>query len=398
MAAFLAPILIMCAGLSIDMVVLSQIQGELQSATDVAAIAGVKEMEVAGRTSGQIEGVVKNSLQVNLGESGLLKRSGQPATTIAVSRPDHAVDVQLELAWRPFFMHFVSEGVTPVRTKARAQSMGRRLVCVLGLSGASPAGVHIKNNGNVTARDCDVYSNTNKPAGLIVDDSAKVKAALICVVGGYAGGAGASPTPLTDCPVFPDPLASRSPPVVGGCDYNDLLIKDEIKTLDPGVYCGGIKISGTSKVSLNPGTYIIADGRLEVTGSGTLEGESAGFYLTGSSATIDFDAGSTISLKAPKSGPLAGILFFEDRGAPSHRTHRIRSNDARMLLGTIYLSRGKLLIEGGAQVAGDSAYTAIIVDNLELREGPELVLNGGYGDTDVPVPEGLIAGRPVLTQ
>jgi Putative Flp pilus-assembly TadE/G-like len=396
--AFGFPLLLACIGAAIDLGTFSHIQTQLQSAADVAALASVKELDIAGRTDAQIASAARSQVGANIDTSNLARMGSEPVSAAEIDRPNHAVEVSVEMAWRPFFMHFLSAQVTPVRVKARAGTMGRRLVCVLGLSNASPAGVHVKNDGNVTANNCDIYSNTNKPAGLIVADSAKVKADMICVTGGYVGGAGATPKPLTDCPPFPDPLASRSPPSVGACDQNNLVIKDEVRVLSPGVYCGGIKITGKSQVTLSPGVYIMSDGALGAAGTASLKGEDVGVYLTGKSSILDFDSNTTISLAAPTSGPLAGILFFEDRNAPQHRTHRIKSNNARLLLGTIYLPRGTLRIEGGAQVAGDSAYTAIIADNLELREGPALVLNGGFEDSAVPVPEGLVAGRPMLTR
>ena len=109
-----------------------------------------------------------------------------------------------------------------------------------------------------------------------------------------------------------------------------------------------------------------------------------------------FDSGTTIDLTAPKDGPLAGILFFEDRKALPLRIHRIGSNNARNLVGTIYLPLGILFVDANAPVADNSAYTALVVRSLQLSEGPNLVLHSDYKSTDIPVPDGLIVGRPVL--
>ncbi len=92
---------------------------------------------------------------------------------------------------------------------------------------------------------------------------------------------------------------------------------------------------------------------------------------------------------------MAGLLFFEDRAAPVSRTHRITSPGVRELTGTIYLPNGKLFINPNAQVADQSAYTAIVSYQLELTEGPELILNSSYGATKVPVPDGIKASSQV---
>jgi hypothetical protein len=94
-------------------------------------------------------------------------------------------------------------------------------------------------------------------------------------------------------------------------------------------------------------------------------------------------------LTAPKDGSLAGLLFFEDRSATTNGTHSISSDDARVLLGTIYLSRGTLVVDASKPVADQSAYTAIVARTLRLKAGPNLVLNSDYGSTDIPVPAGL---------
>ena len=78
------------------------------------------------------------------------------------------------------------------------------------------------------------------------------------------------------------------------------------------------------------------------------------------------------------------------------RTHHINSTNVDVLTGTIYLSRGKLLIDRNSPIAEDLAYTAIIVRQLELTEGPELILNSDYGATDVPVPAGIRSSAEVV--
>jgi hypothetical protein len=93
---------------------------------------------------------------------------------------------------------------------------------------------------------------------------------------------------------------------------------------------------------------------------------------------------------------LAGLLFFEAREQADALLHEINSDNARMLLGTIYLPQGELRIDANMPIASDSAYTAIVVRRMRLYSGPHLVLNTNYGATEVPVPEGIKGvGQPV---
>ena len=401
MMALSAPVVFAIVGVAIDYFMMVHIKGQLQTAADSAAIAGVKELSLAGVTEKQIKAVAESFVYTNLGElSEKDLESGDLSVDIKIAKQDRTVEVAVKQEWTPFFLQFVDSSVTPIRATAQAKTIGQRLACVLGLSELTPPGVQLWSNASLVADGCDVYSNTSLPLGLVVNDNATLKADLICVTGGYVAlSPGAvKPKPLTDCPKFDDPLASREAPKVGACDHLAMIIINQNKTLNPGVYCGGLTILGNSKVKLNPGVYIINNGLLKVSGTATMTGENVGFYLSGMLTLMLFDSGTTIDLTAPKDGPLAGILFFEDRKALPLRIHRIGSNNARNLVGTIYLPLGILFVDANAPVADNSAYTALVVRSLQLSEGPKLVLHSDYESTDIPVPEGLIGGQAVLIQ
>jgi hypothetical protein len=66
---------------------------------------------------------------------------------------------------------------------------------------------------------------------------------------------------------------------------------------------------------------------------------------------------------------------------PRPEDHKISSSNTQTLTGTVYLPTGKLRVDPGARVAENSAYTAIIAREIEIDQGPELVLNSDYGAT-----------------
>ena len=223
----------------------------------------------------------------------------------------------------------------------------------------------------------------------------------IRVVGGASGNC-LTPLPATGSTASADPLAYVDPPgdANAGCTYPNKVKVNKDTMLSPGVYCGGIKIDGNARVYMRPGVYVMKDGPLNVDSNAELEGEYVGIYLTGDKATFRFASNATIDLSAPKDGPLAGLLFFEDRNAPQLRRHEILSNYAHNLLGTIYLSQGRLVVDADNEIADKSAYTAIVARRIELYAGPNLVLNTDYSATDIPVPDGIVGlGQAVrLTQ
>jgi hypothetical protein len=177
---------------------------------------------------------------------------------------------------------------------------------------------------------------------------------------------------------------------VGPCKFgaNKLVIESDM-TLYEGTYCGGIEVRRNAKVTLKGGVYVIKEGILKVDGTATLLGTDVGIYFAGKDSYFEFTSSSSVTLTAPKSGPMAGLLIFGDRNAPDYREYKITSDNARTLLGTIYLPRGFFTVDANNPVADQSAYTVIVVRRLQLKQGPNLVLRSNYSSSDVPVPTGL---------
>jgi hypothetical protein len=155
-------------------------------------------------------------------------------------------------------------------------------------------------------------------------------------------------------------------------------------TLDPGTYCGGLTITGKANVTLRGGIYVMKDGPLIVDKDASLSGVDVAFYFTGDKGGLLFDKKTTISLTAPTTGTMAGLLMSEERAVSSPgdpvtgllddltglllpatppplgqtkpmRIYRIISDNARTMLGTIYLPAGRLVIDAKKPVADQSA-------------------------------------------
>lgn len=386
--------LAMVVGIGVDYAQMTRHQSSLQAIADGAAVAAAQEISLVNSKTGIIDSVAKAYVKTN-------SKTGDSISTTTLMLADKTgLAVNLTNSWKPFFAHYFVDGVTPISASATARVVGTGTVCMIGLDATKINTIHLKKSARLDARGCGVFANSVHAKAINVDTGAAIFAALTCSVGGVDGLSKASitPDPVTDCPKLADPLAARQPPVVGSCDFNGTKIVDEIRTLFPGTYCKGLIVKGTSKVKLMPGIYVITGGKLEVTDTATFEGDYVGFYLDGDKAKISFKKQTTINLTAPKDGIMAGLLMFEDRSASNATIHRITSDNARMLLGTIYLVNGTLRIDAEGPVADNAAYTAIIARTIELDEGPTLYLNSDYKATDVPLPAGLLGGTVVLSK
>ncbi|MEP0743089.1 MAG: TadE/TadG family type IV pilus assembly protein [Anderseniella sp.] len=395
--ALSAPVLFAVAGVAIDYGFLIQKRAALQGLSDAASTAAAAEFPTTQGNVTALKAIAKAFVDAKAGDF-----DGNLSINVASNETSGAVTVTLTHAWTPFFAHFLDTGVTPVSAVSTARSIGSGKICMIALRPKANKALHVLQNATLIADGCAVYSNSTHKHSIWIDNNGSVTADLVCAAGGikYKKMTSVKPDATEDCPPVPDPLAGRSAPPSNMCPKNapKLVISNETRTLSPGTYCGGIRIEGTSKVKFQPGVFVIKDGPFEVVDSAKIKGKNTGFFLTGTNATLRFEGNTSIDLVAPKDGALAGLLFFEDRNAKAGNVHVINSDDARVLLGTIYLPLGTLRVAANAPVADKSAYTAIIADMLDLDEGPDLVLHSDYGSTDVPVPEGLIGGRVVLTR
>ncbi|MGP9822175.1 pilus assembly protein TadG-related protein [Salinarimonas sp. NSM] len=384
------------AGLAVDATSWYGARTSLQAAADTAAIAAAREMRLANTPADQLEAGAETAARAAIAARGFDPDAA--LVDAAIDSRGHSVRIDIAVPLTRVFSRVVTDAFAQVAVSATAQLSGSAPVCVVTLDATGAKALHLEKRAAMDAQRCGVFTNSTHMQALRIDDDAKLNAALICSAGGHFGrGTAFVPTPRTECPPIPDPLAGRAAPPVGACDYQNLDIRSDTYLL-PGVYCGGIRISQGARVNLGSGLYVIKDGELRVD-DGALDGRYTSFYFTGKNAAIDFRKRSHIDLSAMRDGALAGILFFQDRAAEEGRDFKITSDDARTLLGTIYLPRGDLLVDADRAVADESAYTVIVARRLELSAGPVLKLNTDYNATDIPVPEGVgPTGDVILSQ
>lgn len=440
--ALAATTLISLVGGAIDYARLVSAQGHIQQAADTGVMAGGNALKLVVSSIDSVIGVTKQTIQ-----SELKAVADNPVQIrVDVASDKTSVTAVVEQTVRLTFGSFVGMSSSTITAKAKASVIGKMRLCMLALDPAAAGAFNLEKSAQVTAYDCALYSNSKSASGMVGRDNAMARAQTICSAGGASTTrANFTPNPQSSCPVIPDPLADRPAPEIGTCmtlpsgatkkpKAGKNLI-DQSVTLYPGTYCGGLEIRKNAVVTLNPGIYVMKDGPLLVTQSAALSGTDVAFYFTGDKGSLLFDKKTTISLSAPVNGPMAGLLMSEERAvsAPvdpvsqledeveegtstvspkpgktppplaaskAMRTYRIISDNARTILGTIYLPAGRLVIDASRPVADMSSYTVVVAQQINLYEGPNLYLNANYNNTSVPVPKGLgpVSGRLLLSQ
>ena len=365
----------------VDYASLGNQKRDLQNVADGAALAAARELVVTAPTEMRLLSVAEAYVAANL-------KAEHIAVTAALGADKRSIEVSVAADPKVFFPGPIGANAKRQSASATAAIYGGGNVCMIGLDTKSGSTLNMKNKARLTAGGCAIYSNSLDKHSITIQSNASVRASLVCAAGGVDGvKAAINPAAIEDCPPIEDPLASRPAPPIGGCTQTDLEVKS-VQTLTPGTYCGGLKVTGGT-ATLQPGVYVIKDGPLTVTAGGSLSGENAGFFLTGSKSVVTFDTTSHIDLSGPQKGPMSGLLFSEDRTTTFAANHKFASDDARRLEGTLYFPNSKLLIEAKNPIADRSDYTVIIAREFELRDGPELVLKTNYGASNVPLPEGV---------
>ena len=372
------------AGLAIDVGDWYATKTNMQTAADAAAINAGFALLASSSTGGSDAQLLDAASQA-AAANGFDPNDGVQVD-VSLSSDGKSVEVTLSQSSPTMMSSLFLGGSVSISAAATVSVIGQT-ACLLVLEESVGSALRLDSNGRIDAPSCAIQVNSVSPVASSINSNASVSAAAICITGGYEVNSNGdySPTPdtgPTDCPPVPDTLADLDPPPYSGCDYDGLQVRQGSTTLSPGVYCGGIEITGNAQVDFDPGEYIIEGGKFRVWGNAAAQGTGVGFYLT-AGATIRFGGNSNVSFSAPTVGPLAGVIFFQDRNDSG--TNRFDGNGIGTLEGTIYFPNGRF--ESGANVvlAASSAFTVLIARWVALYSNAHLVLNANYAASDVPV-------------
>ena len=387
--ALSAPIVMLGVGGAVDYARIVKARGIAQSVADGAALAGARAFSLSNANPQVIEGQVKAYVAANLA-------TASAQTDVQMSRK--VVSVSLRNTTHLQFLGMVGVGGAPVEASATARVRSQQVPnCVITLDTFGNSTLEIQKGG-LLGPNCMLYANSPAPKAIDIKQGAQISAGAICSHGGvnHDAASSLSPAPRTDCPALPDPLAELPSPAYGACTATKMQIQNQTTSLAPGVYCGGLTISGNSVVTLLPGLYVVKDGSLQIKDKASLTGSGVTFFLTGTGAVLNVTRDTSLNLGAPAAGPMSGMLIYEDRLNVAGQKHVIQSRNAPNMLGTIYFPRGKLNIGlqyggggAGVAVAQSSAWTVVIAQKVAIHDDMQILFNTYYDATMVKPPAGL---------
>ena len=445
--ALALPVMLGFVGLAIDVGYLMHRRTDEQKAADAAALAGAEYMfSQAGtvdpdaydpsetvRVAAEAEAIDYANRNGYAGSAHITSYPSSPPLTgehkcSVDPKCNRYIEVQLTNTKPTFFMRLfgINDATVQARAVAGIIPMGKPYALIV-LEGLDCKAYNQAGTTSLTINGGSAIVNSTCPT-----QSAYQSGTSIAVAGGSLdyyrpggwdlnGAASATPDPTSVPYQVSDPLSGLARPIpcdisnVTGCiptspDSAGTKASPELKqivsstTIRPGVYWGGLKISGsTGTVTFNSGTYVFAgvegSGKgFDYSGTMTLNGSSVTLFMMRDNPAISsgrrpcggfrIDGNGTINLDAPPNSGAPGpfddvnyvngvetILFWQDdrtdstyggnSGAPActepfYYNGGTGTNNSN---GIIYLPQATLDVAGG----GSLGAVQIIVDKFDYH-------------------------------
>ncbi len=352
----------------------------MQTAADSAAMAGAEELSYGDAVAAGNADAASNGFT-----------NGQSSVTVSINNPPSSgpnvgnaayVEAVVSKPEPTYFLRALGVSTMTVSTRAVAyEGNGPNCIYVMNpsASGAMSA------NGNVTVSSgCGLLVDSSSSSGMSLVGNVTITAPSIGVVGGYSAGGNSSltPTPKTGVIAASDPLAYVQAPTVGSCAHTNFSLNGNNGSsgspyqLYAGTYCGGITVHGNAWLHFNAGTYVLAGGGMSDSANTTMTGTGVTFYNTtgtGGYGAISLSGNSQSNLSAPTSGPLVGILFFQDRSIPGTAAgSTISGNSSSTFDGALYFATTTLSFNGNSSASG---YSIVVANQLSLSGNASLGTN-----------------------
>jgi Flp pilus assembly protein TadG len=366
--------------MTLEMVSLSNERSRMQAAVDAAALAGARELAVAGGAardaSGFAEAFALNQV------TDLAPRVSMNFTASQTVNGFQVSGVGLRAS---FFGNMVPPGGFKIEVSAIAESLNQQPLCILALPETEvPIGLSAISNSSIQADNCLVHSNRD----MLTRDNAAIRAGTIQAFG-TATGTGYAPAANNGALTVNDPFHGRNIRRSGVCNTLNpvplVVTGNSSESLAAAVHTRNIIVSGNATLILQPGEHYFCR-ELRVRGNATLRGDNL-VLIFDEAGTFSAADNSAISLTGRTSGDWAGFVIVATRDNLDDM--EISSSSVDKLLGTIYVPEATVVIDAAGSVAEESEWSVVVAKEIKLDKNARLVINTDYAGSGVPVPAGV---------
>ena len=369
--------------MTLEMVSLSSEKARMQAAVDAAALAGARELAVAGGAARNASGFAEEFALNQVADLA-------PRVTMkfTAGQSDRGFQVSGVGVRGSFFGNLVPPGGFKIEVNAIAEALNQAPLCILALpedeDDDEPSGLFARKTSSVQANNCLVHSNgsmTTEDRGVIT--AGTIQARRTAVGTGYTPAANNGALPVAD------PFKSRIIKRPGACNgigtVNFVVSGSMNSNLSAGVHNRNVLVWGNGRLTLGPGEHYFCKNFI-IRGNGSLAGDNV-VMMFDDNATFEASESSALSLTGRTTGDWAGFVIVTTRN--NEKDMEISSSLVDKLLGTIYLPNAELIVNASGSVAEDSKWSVVVAKDIFLDKNAKLVINTDYAGSGVPVPLGV---------
>jgi Flp pilus assembly protein TadG len=376
-------ILLVCAAISLDGGGLLEQRRKAQATADAAALAAAEDLfrnfatnkgvDVGGTAATRAVSIASANGFDNNGTSSVVTVRTYPQLYLGGPNkntvvPKGYVEVTVQRNQSRYFSSVIGAGTIPVSARAAAKGAWAPAfigIHVLDLHDPSALRGTGGGYGNVTGGAAVIVNSDSVTAGVTTGGSI-LRADDFSIVGGIDGtgfigdvhlGMEPQPDPLRN---IPQPTRSSLPDQSSGPKH----YSNGNRIISPGVYHGGIDITGQANVTMLPGIYYMDGGGFNFSGQGNLvangvmiyndpSGPSDNISLTGSN-------GGSVTMSPPTSGTYKGMTLFQNRTATN--VMNISGNGSFSVTGTFYTADSLMNVSGNGDAHIGSQYISRYLD------------------------------------
>jgi hypothetical protein len=370
--------------MTLEMVSLSNEKSRMQAAVDAAALAGARELAVAGGAARNASGFAEE-----FALNQVKDLAPRVTMNFTASQNEGGFQVSGVGVRGSFFGNLVPPGGFKIEVSAVADALNQQPLCVLALpeneeDEDEPSGLSATRNSSVQANNCLVHSN----GSMTTEKKATITAGTI-QASRTALGTGYSPAANNGALKVKDPFKGRDikhPGVCKGTATVNFVVSGKMDvTLNAGVHNRDVLVWGSGRLRLGPGEHYFCK-KFTVRGDASLAGDNV-VMMFDDDAKFMASERSALSLTGRTIGDWAGFVIVTTRN--NVQPMEISSSFVDKLLGTIYLPNAELLINAPGTVAEDSKWSVVVAKDIILDNNAKLVINTDYAGSGVPVPFGV---------
>ena len=371
--AVLAPTGLIGAGAAIVYGEARSVHTAEQSALDAAVLAGARLAAGATDTDRITAAQTMFNSQMSNFTPRLVQSVAANFSVQALPQSSVQVSGSATATFSNPFRAFVGGRTLTVGTRSAAQTNTLPAICVYAMNKNANGAMDLNGTVNVSV-SCPVQVNSGSGSAVRAVGGAQMSTSAFSVSGNYKG-SGFTPPPKVGATQLADPFVNIPFPATGPCvPLSGSSIKAST-TINPGTYCGGLKISSGAVVTMTPGIYIFTDGDFKIDSGSQVTGSEVLIAMGGKGAKFWMTGGAIMKVTSPASGTYMNMQFMEDHNNTAGNTWvSIGGNSQLQYDGVMYFPNSNIWVFGGSIVKANSPTVTMLGDKLWFQDNSTVTI------------------------